>query len=60
MTLADADILRAAAVLIHNRGRHAAPRAELRAEELRSTGDLEGEATWRRILEAIRRLQDDT
>ena len=57
MTLTEADILRAAGVLIHHRGRQAASRAELRAGELRSTGDLDGEATWRRILEAIGQLQ---
>jgi len=57
MTSTDADILRAAGVLIHHRGRQAASRAEMRAAELRSAGDLDGEATWRCILGAIRRLQ---
>ena len=59
MTLTDADILRAAGVLIHHRGYQAASRAEMRAVELRSAGDLGGEATWRRILAAIGRLQGD-
>jgi hypothetical protein len=59
MALTDTDILRAAGVLIQHRGRQAASRAEMRADELRSTGDLDGEATWRRILEAIGQLQSD-
>ena len=59
MTLTDADILRAAGVLIHHRGCQAASRAEMRATELCSAGDLDGEATWRRILAAIGQLQGD-
>jgi len=53
MALTDADIHRAAGVLIQQSGGQAAPRAEMRAGKLRSAGDLDGEATWHRILDCI-------
>ena len=57
MSVTDVDIFHAAVVLIHNRGRLAASRAAMRAEDLRSIGDVDGESTWRRILAAIGQLQ---
>jgi hypothetical protein len=53
MTLADADIRRAAAVLIHNRGHQARIARGMRADESRSTGETDGErqrgaASWGR------------
>ena len=49
----DVDIYRAAQVLIDQHGDEAAIHAAMRADELMEAGDMEGAATWRRILTAI-------
>jgi hypothetical protein len=53
----DADIFRAAKLLIEQHGDDADIRAAERADELLDEGDTEGSALWRRVLEAIDELQ---
>jgi hypothetical protein len=54
---ADADIYRAAKLLIDQRGENAAAFAAERANVLLDEDDLDGSLTWRRILAAIMELQ---
>ena len=49
----DVDVWRAAALLIKRHGDDAAVVAAQRADELLATGDFEGSAIWKRILEAV-------
>jgi hypothetical protein len=49
----DLDIYRAANALIDHHGEEAAIHAAMRADELMEAGDMEGCATWKRILGAI-------
>ncbi len=51
------DIWRSAYLLIKQHGEGAEFAAALRVDEMVSRGDPWGEATWKRILVAIRRLQ---
>ena len=53
MTIADIDIWRAAALLIQRHGRDAAIIAAQRADEYLASGDVDGQAIWKRIVEAI-------
>jgi hypothetical protein len=53
----DADIWRAAQLLIDQHGEDAPLRAAHRADELLKDGDHDGNAVWERILMAIRELQ---
>jgi hypothetical protein len=53
----DPDIFRAARLLIDQHCEDAALRAARRANELLEEGDLDGSATWQRILVAIGELQ---
>ncbi len=52
----DIDIFRSANVLIREHGDKAAIHAAMRADELLEAGDLDGAATWRRIIKAIEKL----
>ena len=56
----DFDIYRSARLLIDQHGDEAAIRAAERADAMLEAGDLDGAATWRRILDAIKQLQGVT
>ena len=56
MTIADIDIWRAATLLIQRHGRDAAIVAAQRADEYLASGDIDGQAIWKRIVEAILEL----
>ena len=49
----DLDIYRSAAVLIREHGDGAAIEAALQADAMLDRGDLDGLATWKRILKAV-------
>ena len=51
------DIYRAAKELIKQHGEDATIHAAMRADELLEAGDLDGQATWKRILKTIEELQ---
>jgi hypothetical protein len=51
------DIWRSANIVVKQCGDDAWFHASTRADELRDQGDLDGAATWRRILNAIVELQ---
>jgi hypothetical protein len=55
----DLDIYRVAQALIKQHGEDAPSRAAQRADELLADGDVEGHATWVRIVKAVRVLLDD-
>lgn len=55
--LAEADIWRAAALLIDRYGSRAADEATKRADDMLAQGDMEGRAVWRRIRKAVCKLQ---
>ncbi len=50
------DIWRSAKLLVDQHGGDAAIRAAQRADELLAAGDIEGRATWLRILAAVKEL----
>ena len=50
------DIYRAAKALIDQHGDDAAIHVAMRADELLDAGDLDGAATWRRIIQVIKEL----
>ena len=52
----DLDIIRAAQVLISQRGEDAPIHAAMRADELLDKGDMDGCAVWKRILAAVQEL----
>ena len=52
----DTDIYRTANILIREHGDKAAIHAAMRADELLDAGDMDGRATWLRIIEAIEEL----
>lgn len=54
------DIYRSAQVLIRQHGEGAGLHAAQRVDALAEKGDLEGERTWKRILRAIKELQNQT
>ncbi len=58
--LDDLDIYRAAKLVVDKHGQDAAFHAAQRADALLEAGDLDGAATWRRILDAIKQLQGET
>jgi len=60
MTDIDSDIERSACVLIQQYGDDAKLEAALRADEFLEDGDWLGSLVWRRILEAVERLQAKT
>ena len=49
----EVDIYRAAKLLLDQHGDEAAIHAAMRADDLMAVGDMEGAATWKRILGAI-------
>ncbi len=53
----DLDIYRAAQALIKHHGQDAPIHAAMRADAMLDKGDLDGYATWRRILRAVEELQ---
>jgi hypothetical protein len=54
------DICRAANLMLKRYGDKALDESEARAEELAAGGDYNGEATWRRIIDAVRQLANTT
>ena len=52
----DLDIFRTANTLIREHGDKAAIHAAMRADEMLEAGDLDGAATWRRIIKTIEEL----
>jgi len=55
--ITEADVARAATLIISLRGAAAAHHASRRAMDLHLTGSFEAEAIWRRIAKAIEQLQ---
>jgi hypothetical protein len=55
--LSEKDILRAAMIMVERHGSEAAFMAGKRAEDLLSDGEVGGAVTWRRVQEAVTRLQ---
>ena len=53
----DLDIYRSANELIKQYGKDAPIHAAMRADELLEAGDLDGQAVWKRIIQAIEELQ---
>ncbi len=53
----DLDIYRAANLLVKRHGEDAPIHAAMRADAMLDKGDLDGVATWRRILRAVEELQ---
>ena len=53
----DIDIFRSAQVLVKRHGEDAPIHAAMQADELLEAGDLDGLATWNRILRAIEELR---
>ena len=51
------DIYRTAKLYIDQRGEQAALRAAVRADALLDAGDLDGAATWRKIIAAIEAMR---
>ncbi len=56
--IAEIDVWRAAKLLIDRYGENAWFEAAQRADELLEAGDLDGTATWRRIVKAVETLGD--
>lgn len=52
----DLDIYRAANDLIEQHGEDAPIHAAMRADEMLAKGDLDGQAVWKRILNAVDKL----
>ena len=53
----DIDIFRAAKLYIDRHGDQAVLQAAMRSDDLFDTGDMDGAATWRRIIAAIEVMQ---
>ena len=56
MPVNERDIWRAARLLVDQHGRDAPAHAGQRAGELLASGDMEGQAVWKRILKAVEAL----
>ena len=54
------DIWRATALMLKRYGEQALEESAARADELMSAGDDDGAATWRRIMDAVTQLENDT
>ena len=54
----DIDIFRSASLLVKQHGQDAPIEAAMRADAMLDKGDLDGYATWKRILRAIEELQE--
>lgn len=57
--ISDCDIFAAANLMVKRHGTDATAKAEARAEELRTEGDLDGQRVWLSIVKAIEELQRD-
>lgn len=55
----DLDIHRTANLMIEQHGGQAQIEAAMKADALLDAGDVEGSATWRKVLKAIQELQRD-
>ena len=53
----DLDIYRSAQVLVKQHGENAPIHAAMRADAMLDKGDLDGYATWKRILRTVEKLQ---
>ncbi len=53
----DLEIYRTATVLIREHGEDAALEAAQRADAMLEVGDMEGAASWRRVLKAVEEVQ---
>ena len=53
----DLDIFRSASLLVKQHGKDAPIEAAMRADAMLEAGDLDGLATWKRILRAVEELQ---
>jgi coenzyme F420-reducing hydrogenase delta subunit len=60
MTIPDIDMWRGASLLVKRHGRDAAIVAAQRADECLAAGDAEGQAIWKRIVEAVLELVKET
>ena len=54
--VSDLDIFRSAQVLVKRHGQDAAIKAAMRADAMLASGDLEGQAVWKRVLRAVEEL----
>lgn len=59
MSISDRDVFATAKLVVDRHGKSATYYACGRAEELLDKGDLEGAATWRRIVKATEFLSSD-
>ena len=57
LMILDLNIYRSANLIVNQHGADAPIHAAMRADELLEAGDLDGVATWRRILRAVEELQ---
>ncbi|WP_416896313.1 MAG: hypothetical protein ACMVY4_12285 [Minwuia sp.] len=57
ISIADIDIWRTAWLMVERYGDGAGFETAARADELMEAGDLDGAATWQRILDAVDELQ---
>ena len=55
--VSDFDIYRSAKLLVDQHGEDAATHAAMEADKLMAKGDMEGAATWKRVIAAIEELQ---
>ncbi len=53
------DIYRTANLMVEQHGNQAELEAAQRADQLLDNGDMEGSATWRKVIKAIHELQRD-
>ncbi len=53
----DLDIYRSANVLVKQHGQDAPIHAAMRADTMLASGDLEGQAVWKRIVRAVEELR---
>ncbi len=60
MTVDNIDIYRAAKLLIDKHGDHAQLRAIKRTTKMLDSGDVDGYAVWKRIVDAIDDMQRET
>jgi hypothetical protein len=57
MPIDEKDIWRTANLYIERFGEEAAIQAAMKVDEMLAKGDMEGRSVWRRVLEAIEKLQ---
>ncbi len=56
--ISDLDVYRSAQLLVEKHGDEARIEAAMKADDMLERGDLDGQAVWLRILEAVRKLLD--